>query len=62
MHIPSEAPDDDVPVPMGRRTRMLIDALAGAISGCISRVVVGPLDVIKIRFQVHMGAVLLRGA
>ena len=38
--------------PIGRRTRMLIDALAGAISGCISRVVVGPLDVIKIRFQV----------
>lgn len=33
---------------------MAVDALAGAISGCISRIVVGPLDVIKIRFQVQM--------
>lgn len=37
---------------------MLVDALAGAISGCISRVVVGPLDVIKIRFQVQIEPVV----
>jgi solute carrier family 25 (mitochondrial thiamine pyrophosphate transporter), member 19 len=32
--------------------RALVDSLAGAISGGISRVVTSPLDVIKIRFQV----------
>lgn len=32
--------------------RALVDALAGAISGGISRTVTSPLDVIKIRFQV----------
>lgn len=31
-----------------------VDAIAGAISGCISRFVVGPLDVIKIRFQIQI--------
>lgn len=32
--------------------RAMIDSLAGAISGGISRTVTSPLDVIKIRFQV----------
>jgi hypothetical protein len=32
--------------------RALVDSLAGAISGGISRTVTSPLDVIKIRFQV----------
>ena len=34
---------------VSKRARMMVDAMAGALSGCISRVVVGPLDVIKIR-------------
>lgn len=38
----------------GKVKRALIDAAAGAISGCISRSVTSPLDVIKIRFQVQL--------
>jgi len=34
--------------------RAMIDSLAGAISGGISRTVTSPLDVIKIRFQVQL--------
>ncbi|KAL6755561.1 mitochondrial substrate carrier protein [Haematococcus lacustris] len=34
--------------------RMFIDATAGAIAGCIARFAVGPLDVVKIRFQVQL--------
>ncbi|RZR74030.1 hypothetical protein BHM03_00031352 [Ensete ventricosum] len=34
--------------------RALIDSLAGAVSGGISRTVTSPLDVIKIRFQVRL--------
>ena len=34
--------------------RILLDATAGAVAGCVSRLVVGPLDVIKIRFQVQL--------
>ncbi|GMH32952.1 hypothetical protein BSKO_00786 [Bryopsis sp. KO-2023] len=30
------------------------NAIAGALSGCVSRLAVGPLDVIKIRFQVQL--------
>ena len=46
------------PPPMGseeepsQMRRALVDSLAGAISGGISRTVTSPLDVIKIRFQV----------
>jgi hypothetical protein len=36
----------------GQWRRALVDALAGAIAGGISRTVTSPLDVIKIRFQV----------
>ncbi|KAJ6817092.1 mitochondrial thiamine pyrophosphate carrier 1 isoform X2 [Iris pallida] len=38
----------------GRLKRALIDSMAGAISGAISRTVTSPLDVIKIRFQVQL--------
>jgi Mitochondrial carrier protein len=36
-----------------RRQRVMLDAAAGALAGAVSRVIVGPLDVIKIRFQVR---------
>lgn len=37
-----------------RRRRVVIDATAGALAGLISRFIVSPLDVIKIRFQVQL--------
>lgn len=33
---------------------MVVDATAGAIAGCVARFITGPLDVIKIRFQVQL--------
>ena len=33
------------------RNRAVLDAVAGAAAGCVARFVVGPLDVLKIRFQ-----------
>lgn len=48
MHTPSDDTQQQQPHPK------YYDALAGAIAGCISRVIVGPLDVIKIRFQVQL--------
>lgn len=41
------------PGPGDQRKRALHDAVAGAVSGCVARFVVGPLDVLKIRFQVQ---------
>ncbi|GLC38991.1 hypothetical protein PLESTB_001774000 [Pleodorina starrii] len=38
--------------------RVIIDATAGAIAGCIARVITGPLDVIKIRFQVQLEPII----
>ncbi|GLI60057.1 hypothetical protein VaNZ11_001909 [Volvox africanus] len=38
--------------------RMIIDATAGAIAGCVARVITGPLDVIKIRFQVQLEPIM----
>jgi len=34
--------------------RVSLDAAAGALAGAVSRFVVGPLDVVKIRFQVQL--------
>lgn len=35
-------------------SRAAADAVAGAVSGAVSRFVIGPLDVLKIRFQVQL--------
>lgn len=34
--------------------RAILDAIAGALAGAVARMVVGPLDVLKIRFQVQL--------
>ena len=39
------------------RNRAVLDAVAGAAAGCIARFVVGPLDVLKIRFQAGIRSV-----
>lgn len=38
-----------------------ISATAGALAGCVARFVVGPLDVIKIRFQVQLEPISIGG-
>jgi solute carrier family 25 thiamine pyrophosphate transporter 19 len=37
------------------------NAMAGALAGCIARFVVGPLDVLKIRFQVQLEPIATSG-
>lgn len=44
------------------RKRAWLDATAGAAAGCVARFVVGPLDVLKIRFQVQLEPLRPRGA
>ena len=47
--------------PAKQNGRMLVDAAAGAIAGCIARFLTGPLDVIKIRFQVQLEPIASSG-
>ncbi len=42
------------------KSNPVTDATAGAIAGCAARFVVGPLDVIKIRFQVQLEPIAKR--
>ena len=37
-----------------QQRRAALDAVAGALAGAVARMVVGPLDVLKIRFQVQL--------
>jgi solute carrier family 25 thiamine pyrophosphate transporter 19 len=53
VHVPSGKDKEE----KGMR-RMVIDATAGAVAGCIARVLTGPLDVIKIRFQVQLEPIM----
>lgn len=52
MHVPSQ--DDAADGNQNKGRRMALDATAGALAGAISRFMVGPLDVVKIRFQVQL--------
>lgn len=45
-----------------RGNRAWVDAGAGAVAGCVARFAVGPLDVLKIRFQVQLEPHLRKGA
>lgn len=61
MHVPSE----DSSSGQGQQKqqkRLGLDAAAGALSGAISRFLVGPLDVVKIRFQVQLEPIGLETA
>jgi solute carrier family 25 thiamine pyrophosphate transporter 19 len=51
MHVPA---DDKEPGRETKKSRITLDATAGALAGCIARFIVGPLDVVKIRFQVQL--------
>ena len=37
-----------------QQRRAVLAAIAGALAGAVARMVVGPLDVLKIRFQVQL--------
>jgi solute carrier family 25 thiamine pyrophosphate transporter 19 len=55
MHLPEDGKDGVV---VKKKSRITLDASAGALAGCIARFVVGPLDVIKIRFQVQLEPIM----
>lgn len=42
-------------------SRAVADAVAGAVSGAVARFVIGPLDVLKIRFQVQLEPIQIAG-
>ena len=44
------------------KSNPVVDATAGAIAGSAARFAVGPLDVIKIRFQVQLEPIAKRAA
>ena len=44
-----------------QRKRAIEDVIAGAISGAIARFLIGPLDVLKIRFQVQVEPISRKG-
>lgn len=52
MHVPAQDDSEDGKQP--KLQRVALDATAGALAGAISRFMVGPLDVVKIRFQVQL--------
>ncbi|KAF8064540.1 thiamine diphosphate carrier 2 [Scenedesmus sp. PABB004] len=56
MHVPSSADGAGEEAGGGPppRRRVALDAAAGALAGAVSRFMVGPLDVVKIRFQVQL--------
>jgi hypothetical protein len=58
VHVPPAGSTHDGPVTLPKQQRMLLDALAGAAAGCISRVIVAPLDLVKIRLQVQLEPVV----
>lgn len=51
-----------MPAAKKAKSNPFVDATAGAIAGCAARFVVGPLDVIKIRFQVQLEPIAKRAA
>lgn len=53
--------DKDVTVTQRHQGEALVSAVAGAISGAVSRFLVGPLDVMKIRFQVQLEPISVIG-
>lgn len=57
MHVP--AADGNDAQHQTKVPRVVLDAAAGALAGAISRFIVGPLDVVKIRFQVQLEPIKL---
>lgn len=61
MHVPA-ADDTSSSSSNSTQKRLGLDAAAGALSGAISRFLVGPLDVVKIRFQVQLEPISLQAS